>query len=142
MTPVIPFNQRSREGQQDYVTRAIRVWSKRLKIQHVKVVLNFDEAPEDEDAIASVNPSSMYDYAMIRLSEDFWEEEELFEVNRVLVHELMHVMFRDTDTIFELALRQQSYDARGILQNQWTHATEAIVDRLAHRLVEGFGVVK
>lgn len=139
---MIPFNQRSREGQQDYVAKAIKVWKKRLKLQHINLELNFDEPPEDEDAIASVNPSPMYDWAMIRFAEGFWEEEELFEVNRVLVHELMHVILRDTEVIFELALRQQSYDARGILQNQWTHATESLVDRLAHRLVEGFGVVK
>jgi len=140
VTPLpLKFSSLSRAEQITWVTDAVALWQERLKLQHVKVELNFDDAPDDEDAVASINPSNMYDWAMIRFGEEFWDEESWFEVNRIIVHELLHFVCRDLDSLFELSSRQHSFDARSVLQHQWNVATEGVIDKLAHRFVEGMG---
>lgn len=123
--------------------RVVATWQKRLKMEHIKLNVNLDEEPEHPDALASVNPDALYDYAEVRFRGD-WNTHELFDLNRIVVHELLHILFRD----YGKAARSISH--AGILSHQtqvlWYEACddaeEALIDRLAHRFVEIGGVVK
>lgn len=122
--------------------RIVKTWQKRLKLEHVALEINAS-GPENPEALASVRPDALYDYADIRFRDD-WKTQDLFTLNRVVVHELLHVLFRD----YGNAIR--SVGEAGILSHQteviWhdrcNDAEEALIDRLANRLVEVGGVVK
>lgn len=122
--------------------RTISTWQKRLKLEHIKLDIKLDEDPEHPDALASVSPDALYDRAELQFRSD-WREHEPFELNRIVVHELLHIMLRD----FGRAVR--SIGSAGILSHQvqvlWheqcEEAEEGFIDRMAHRLVELGGVV-
>lgn len=125
------------------LNRIITTWQKRLKIEHIALKIDLSQEPDNPDALAAVIPSELYDYAELIFRGD-WSEHSPFELNRIVVHELLHVMFRD----FGQAMR--SIGQAGILSHQtqlmWhdrcSDSEEALIDRLAHRLVELGGVVR
>lgn len=123
--------------------RTIRTWQKRLKLEHIKLDIKLDEEPEHPEALASVYPDALYDCATMLFRAD-WPTHEPFELNRIVVHELLHIMFRD----FGRAVRSVghagilSHQVQVLWHEQCEDAEEGLIDRLAHRLVELGGVVK
>jgi hypothetical protein len=123
--------------------RIISEWRARLKIEHIDIDLTLGEDPDNPDALASVEPSDLYDYAQIRFRSD-WQNHDLDELNRIVVHELLHIMFRDLG----VAIRSigitgaLSMDVRAIWYDRCHDAEEGVIDRLANRLVELAGVVE
>lgn len=122
--------------------RIVKTWQKRLKLEHIALDISIEDGPDNPDALASVSPDSLYDMAELRFRGD-WASHDLFMLNRLVVHELLHIMFRD----YTNAIR--SVGEAGILSHQtqvlWydrcNDAEEAVIDRLAHRLVEVGGAV-
>lgn len=122
--------------------RIIKTWQDRLALNHITLEIELGEGPEDEDALASVTPSDLYDYAKMRFRAD-WPEHGPFELNRIVVHELLHVMFRDYSAAARsIGIVGLSGDARAIWYDRCHDAEEGLVDRLAHRFVELGGVVE
>lgn len=123
--------------------RIISTWQNRLKLNHIKIDVDLAVQPDNPDALAAVSPSDFYDQAYMAFRGD-WAQHDLFTLNRIVVHELLHIMFRD----YGNAVR--SIGQGGILSHQvqvlWhdrcNDAEEGLIDRLAHRLVELGGVVK
>lgn len=124
------------------LTRIVRTWQARLKLEHIHIQLEFTD-PDNPEALASVTNSDLYDMATMNFRED-WRDNDLFQLNRIVVHELLHIMFRD----FGNAIR--TVTSAGILSHQtellWydrcNDAEEQLIDRLAWRLVELAGPVK
>jgi hypothetical protein len=137
---VTPAQQRAK---QKLAVRVIREWRDRLGLWAWKIDVEWGVEPEDDAALASVGVSNLYDQATIRFSEG-WEEMDAEEFNRVIVHELLHIMFRD----YGQAVR--SIDVTGelspntkVLWHDRCHdAEEGLIDRLAWRFVEGMGAVE
>jgi hypothetical protein len=125
------------------LNRIIATWQKRLKLDHIRIMVDLDDQPENPNALAAVVPDGLYDLATMVFRDD-WSEHTPFELNRIVVHELLHIMFRD----YGNAIR--SIGQAGILSHQvevlWhdrcVDAEEGLIDRLAHRLVEIGGIVK
>lgn len=125
------------------LTRIVRTWQTRLKLDHIDIEIDLVEPCDSPEALASVTPSSVYDMAVIQFAPE-WRENSLFQLNRIVVHELLHIMFRD----FGNAIR--SLSASGVVSAQteaiWHDnchdAEEGLIDRLAWRLVELGGEVK
>lgn len=124
--------------------RIVRTWQKRLKLEHFEIEVSLDEEPENPEALASCEPSDLYDYAQLRFRSD-WPTHSLDYLNRIVVHELVHVMFRD----YGQAIRSVGFASGGIspdVRSMWHDrchdAEEAIVDRVANRLVELGGIVE
>lgn len=67
-----------------------------------------------------------------------WSREFL---NRIVVHELLHLLTRDIDEVVGDAEDQVHRDAATLLRRRYDHEIEGFVDGLAYRLVEIGGVV-
>lgn len=123
--------------------RIIAEWCDRLSLNHYIIEVAWDEEPDDEEALASVSVSDLYDHATLRFASGWWDYDDRM-VNRIVVHELVHIMFRD----FGQAVRSVSYTGAlsGDVVRLWhdrCHDTEeALVDRLANRLVDLGGIVE
>jgi hypothetical protein len=116
--------------------RIIKEWTRRLVLEHVDIQVLWDEVPENPDALASVEVSDLYDHAEIRFGPD-WPDHDVQMLNRIVVHELLHILFRD----FGTAIRSVemtgalSSDVRLIWHDRCHDAEEGLIDRLANRFV-------
>lgn len=122
--------------------RVIKTWQKRLKLEHVLLDVDLTSEPDNEDALASVSPHEMYDRARMNF-EGSWPNWTPFETNRIVVHELLHIMFRDYNNAVT-GIGQAgvlSFQVQALWNESCNNAEEALIDRLAHRLVETGGVV-
>jgi hypothetical protein len=109
--------------QKRQLSRIVSTWRNRLALDHVVLEIEWGVDPDEPDALASVLPSDLYDHAILRFRDD-WHEHELEMLNRIVVHELLHIMFRD----FGNAIR--SINVTGALS---TDLEEGLVDALAMR---------
>lgn len=125
------------------IRRVIKAWRSRLMLDHVTLDIEWDEEPENPDAVASVSCSELYDHATLRFSAvllDYTTD----ELNRVIVHELMHIMLRDYGQAIRSidAVGALSNDVRYLWHDRCHDAEEAVVDRLANRFVDLAGAVE
>lgn len=108
-------------------------WTTRLGLTHwvIKVTT---EPPDKPWRNAQIDVSRCYDTATIKLQTGYekWSREE---ATQTMIHELLHLHFRDLDESVELNehLHNDAYD---IFKSRYTHETEGIIDRLARVLVE------
>lgn len=125
------------------IRRMVKTWRTRLMLDHVTIEIEWDEEPEDPEALASVYCSDMYDHATMRFRSDLTDYDTL-EMNRIVVHELMHVMFRDYGQAVRAidAVGALSSDVRYMWHTRCRDAEEGLVDRLANRFVELGGAVE
>jgi hypothetical protein len=129
--------------QKRQLSRIVSTWRNRLALDHVVLEIEWGVDPDEPDALASVLPSDLYDHAILRFRDD-WHEHELEMLNRIVVHELLHIMFRD----FGNAIRSinvtgaLSTDLRLLWHDRCMDAEEGLVDRLANRYVELGGIVE
>lgn len=123
--------------------RIIKTWQKRLKIEHIELDIDLDEEPDSEEALASVAPHELYDRAILRFAGS-WVDHTPFELNRIVVHELLHIIFRDySNAVTSIGQAGVlSFQVQALWNEQCKVTEEALIDRLAHRLVEVGGVVK
>jgi hypothetical protein len=123
--------------------RIVRTWQKRLMLEHFDIELDLQNEPEVEEALAAVTPSELYDMAVVQFRGD-WQTHDLYQLNRIVVHELLHIMFRD----YGMAVRSVSVtgslssDVRMLWHDRCHDAEEGLIDRLAQRLVDLGGVVR
>jgi hypothetical protein len=125
------------------LSRIIRIWRERLALEHVVLDVEWYEDPEDPDALASIYVSEYYDHATLRFAAG-WEDYDATELNRIVVHELMHILMHDySQAARSIAVTGAiSTDMRLLWHDRCHDAEERVVDRLANRLVELGGVVK
>lgn len=141
--PEKPAKKLTRAQEKKRLIRIIGTWRARLSMDHVVLDLEWNVEPEDPDALASVLPSDLYDHAILRFRDD-WHEHSMEMLNRIIVHELLHILFRD----YGNAVRSInvtgaiSTDLRLFWHDRCMDAEEGLVDRLANRFVELGGIVE
>lgn len=123
--------------------RIVTIWRERLQMEHVVMEIEWGVEPEDPDALASVLPSDLYDHAILRFRSD-WREHDLEMLNRIIVHELLHILFRDYgNAVRSIAVTGAiSTDLKLFWHDRCMDAEEGLVDRLANRFVELAGMVE
>lgn len=114
----------------DMVTK----WKKNLRLDHWLIEI-VDEEPDNPDALASVMPAESYDRATIRFSSS-WASWPTAFAERVVVHELLHIVFRDLVEAEQSIYDALSHDARVLYSRRLDHELEGVIDRLAARFVE------
>lgn len=114
----------------DMVTK----WKKNLRLDHWLIEI-VDEEPDNQDALASVMPAESYDRATIRFASS-WPEWPPAFAERVVVHELLHIVFRDLVEAEQSIYDALSHDARVLYSRRLDHELEGVIDRLAERFVE------
>lgn len=129
--------------QKAQLRRVIRNWMTRLNLDHWHIDIHWDDPPEDEDALASITIDDYYDHAFLRFRDD-WYAWDIELLNRVVVHELLHVhihpLGRATRSITITGCLGS--DARILWFDRCNDAEEAVVDRLARCFVGTGGVVE
>ena len=109
-------------------------WKKHLRLDHWLIEI-VDEEPDNPDALASVMPAESYDRATIRFAASWTEWPPSF-AERVVVHELLHIVFRDLVEAEQSIYDALSHDARVLYSRRLDHELEGVIDRLAERFVE------
>lgn len=118
--------------------RVFNAWLKILRLTHWEIYFQWDDDPENDLALASVQVESDYDIAHVRLA-DGWRDWDTHTLNRVIVHELLHLHFRDYDDVLDTAIAPSAYDSRELLRKMAHHELEGLIDRLAHCFVDAHG---
>lgn len=122
-----------------YLRKTVAVWQRRLGLQTWDLVVNLGD-PCSQDADASTWRSNTYERAEMKFDPG-WRSWSAVFLNRIVVHELMHLVTRDIDELVKDAEDQMHRDAGSMLRRRYDHEIEGLVDRLAFRLVEIGGVV-
>jgi len=87
---------------------------------------------QDSDAYASIHPSDHYDSARIFVDPEISKE----MLDRVVVHELMHLVTRDLwDALWE-ATENLSPGEQNVHRTRLRHEMEGVVDRVARSIVK------
>jgi hypothetical protein len=117
--------------------RILRLWQKRLGLETWHLEVDW-EKPASEDADASTWRSNNYDRAILYLDPAWvsWERDRGIEfVHRIVVHELLHLVFRDVDELVDSLDGQMHRDVCAMVDKRYHHEIEGLCDRLAYRLV-------
>ena len=112
----------------------VRKWKRNLQLDHWLIEIDPDP-PENPDALASVRPAESYDRATLRFAPE-WPEWPPAFAERVIVHELLHIVFRDLVEAEQSIYDSLSHDARVLYSRRLDHEVEGVIDRLAERFVE------
>lgn len=125
----------------DELARVLAVWQQRLRLDHWRIEISWTETIADDEANAEIRMEEDYDSAKIVLAGGFaaWSAEW---ANKVVVHELLHLVFRDLEEHVKAAKTfSVSPTAFDLFIDRYNHECEGVVDRLAHQLVDLAGVV-
>lgn len=116
------------------VEQLVADWQVRLGLERWKITFAWDR-PTSSATNAIIHRDAMYDAAILRLSKTWatWTPDKLAAV---LVHELLHLHFRDIDQSIEAVKSTLHPDAWTMVNSRYEHEVEGLIDRLAHRLVE------
>lgn len=125
--------------QKKRVERAIREWQRRLGLAEWDLAINWND-PCPDDADASTWRSNTYDRAEIKF-DPHWRKWSWEFMNRIIVHELLHLVSRDIDRVVASVESQLHPEAWRSLDIRYDHEIEGLIDRLSYRFVEIGGCI-
>lgn len=124
--------------------KRVDLWLERLRplglghwTLHLEIV---DEVDSDyyAGANASCTCSRHYDTMWIEFKREYLEEADLEEVDRTIIHELLHASMRDHDAQTDDVSQYLGEPHRSMWQTGITHTREGLVERLAATLNHAF----
>ena len=118
--------------------KVVRLWQKRLGLQDWDISLSFVPLPFcrcEDDADATTWRQNSYDRAVIFPNAD-WKSKSDDALNRLMVHELLHLVTRDLDRVVASVEEQLHADAWRAVNTRYDHEIEGVVERLANRFVD------
>ncbi len=121
------------------VQRRVDYWAKRLRplgLGHWDFNVAFvSEAEMDRDTSeAEVSPSVVYDSARIEFKDTYIASVDPDMLDWTIIHELLHVVFRDYDTVVHLAVQELGPTAKELVEHQLEHELEGVVERFARTI--------
>jgi hypothetical protein len=123
--------------------KRVAYWNKRLEplgITHWRITVEIHDDPFDDmpSATARTSTSHKYDSAWIQFQRSFLDEVEETsdwqELDEVIIHELLHVAFRDLTNVHHLLDNQLSTADCEHFHHALTMAEEKVVERLARAI--------
>lgn len=127
------------------LTRRVRYWQRTLDelgLTGWDLKVKIVEQPDgEEDSDACVTPSSVYDTAWLEFRRDRLDELEADgrSLDKTIVHELLHIVFRDYDAVVENATRNMGMSERFAWDAMRRHEMEGVIERLARTIVAQSG---
>ena|SRR5687767_550436 len=132
------------------VEQLVSLWRARLGLQtwEIEVVWPEDYArwPENENKDdftkfdgfdhARIWRAKDYENARLYVNPDKLETHETRSLEVDIVHELLHLVFRETEFILDQIDGQLHRDVSDIVEKTFVHHMEASIDKLAYRLVD------
>lgn len=122
----------------------LEIWQSRLCLGHWEIEFKEGDLPEGEEWAehrqAFVWRARDYNTATLCLNPDFteWSRRKL---NLSIVHELLHLITRETEFILDQLEGLVHRDVDRLLSDSHRHAVEGAIDFLSYRLVEIGGEV-
>jgi hypothetical protein len=89
------------------------------------------EAPNSD---AQVQASTKYDSAQMCFRREFIEVAEVEDIDKTIVHELLHLLFRDFENLLDLATQELGVTARELAEKTYDHELEGVIERVARAL--------
>jgi hypothetical protein len=119
----------------DELKGIVRDWQRRLCLGGWELTVDL-ERPAKGDSFAWVNWSHDYDTATIKFCRR-WRDWDRRMAERVVAHELVHLLLRDVEFVVSKMARPRLNDAEGSLFDvAFEHELERAVDRLSARMVD------
>lgn len=100
-----------------------------------EIIVQWDVKPEADGAEAEVKPHDTYDAAKLRFGPQFSQWTSVW-AERVVIHELLHILHRDLDRSFLAAIGDLPAPAFGQADQRYEQALETFIDRVALRIHE------
>jgi hypothetical protein len=121
------------------LAKRVEAWQKRLgplglQQKRIECVTLTDEVPDNDTAVAGVQPGGNYDSVRFFFAHEFLEETDDRGLDEVILHEWLHVAMRDLDRAIDAAAYELSAGARYQWNERVHHEREALVDRLARQI--------
>ena len=110
------------------IAARIAYWQKRMGLGGWELWLS-DHAP-DADALATTHPEVTQRQAAICIHPDAPDD----QVDRLIVHELAHVLTCEMADLFHRATADHGSEAQAFMEGQWERASEWVMERLASAL--------
>lgn len=115
------------------IRKLIKHWQDFLGLQSWEITLDLS-GPCEEGVKAMTWRTDQYDTATMILASDWREWDNRF-ANRLIVHELLHLVSRDLDEAMKSALSFLHDFEQGPVAQRFDHEMEGVIDRMAERLV-------
>ena len=118
--------------------KRVTYWQKKLGIPHIRVDVKLADPRYENDAYATCSPSLHYDQTTITFRTHLIEgtsDVDSRDLDEVIVHELLHFMFRDFDAAARSTESQLAPQAQELLDDRLRHEEERLVDKLACEIV-------
>lgn len=111
----------------------VEYWQKKLQLDHYKLEIKWKSL---EDAVAETLPEGVYDDATITFDDERLLKRDSAYIERTVIHELLHLLDRDRDKIFEQIEGSLAPDTYRLFKDTMEQMTEVIIDKLATILYE------
>ncbi len=123
------------------VAKLVEAWQERLAalgISHfiITAVHLVDETPGECGAEASVGTPDHYDTAEFWFTWGFLEEASPYDLDRTIIHEWLHLSFRDLDFVLEGVQEWVTYPTYRAFDRQVDHEREGLIDRFSHQIAD------
>jgi hypothetical protein len=118
----------------------MRTWQKRLHLEHWSIEIAWNSPLPATETLGEMDIHGSYDFTKLKLAEncDTWSR---YDANTIIVHELLHLTFRDLWSVCEAIGATASGSGARIAETLFVHESEGVIDRMATCLVEQGGVV-
>lgn len=115
----------------------VTIWAKRLGLDNWRIELGEEDKDLDTETQAATAAQIPYREALITTGPNYPQDSE--EEERVVVHELCHILTAPMNRAAENILLGYSNKQRAALEAVLTDAEEAVVTTLAELLIERLG---
>lgn len=114
----------------------VAYWQKRLHLQHwvVSVELVDHKPMGNRSAVAAIDYEDHYDYAKMEILRSQIQEKTQEEIDRLLVHELLHLHMRDLDAAIDYVGGLIDSDSYYVWSEAVEHAQEGFIERIARTI--------
>jgi alkylhydroperoxidase family enzyme len=117
------------------ISALVEEWQEPLGLTTWDLTVELVANPGDEDnTLAACLPSGHYEQATLQFAEALLQHPPL-RVESVVVHELLHLTFRDLSSVLQDAEEQLGPVAGPMFHNRTLHDFEALIDKLDTILV-------
>lgn len=113
----------------------IDYWKEVLQIEHVRVESSLEECDDPQQAYATCWPHRHYDSTKIIFRSHLFASSSERSLDEVVVHELLHFMFRDFDSAARSVEDELGRATEDVWHERLSHEEERLVDKLANLIV-------
>jgi hypothetical protein len=116
----------------------VATWQQRLQLTHWVVKLDWESLLDPAVDRAMITRDNPYDVATLQLAST-WPSWTNRELTLIVVHELVHLVTRDMEEAAEVVEPLLGESGKTLWSARWTHELEAVVDKFATLIVNGWG---